>query len=270
MNLIKCTIGGFTAAILGLHLLAACSSVTRPHTAKEFASTAVKVLNSKANHGGSGVILSSKEDGSIILTNRHVCKVVENGGWIFKEDERFAVVAYKPSAVHDLCIIKVKEDLGVNTVIAAKAPEKYTPATISGFPNLYPHVSTPGNFSGMLTLNLLNGYRACTDKDVEYAIKSRNLDMLLGCTIFKNVATVGPDIPAQLISALMMPGSSGSAVFDEHGEIGAVIFAGAPEGVSFGLAVPYSYIRKFIDQESVNMNWTAPVSKPLAFIPDEE
>lgn len=231
--------------------------IIRPKTAKEFAYTAVKLINSEHSAGGSGVILSSEVNRSIVLTNRHVCEILTKGGVIIRESEKYRIESVKISRNHDLCLVKTRNNLNVNTVIAEKAPELYADATISGFPALLPHVTTRGNFSEHYPITLPAGMRECTPEDIRRSLLRRDVETLLICSIFNTLPAPGDAIDSQLITALIMGGSSGSGIFNADGEISALVFAGfADGGLSFGFAVPHKYIKDFVKIESNNMPWT--------------
>jgi hypothetical protein len=46
-----------------------------------------------------------------------------------------------------------------------------------------------------------------------------------------------------------MPGSSGSGVFNEAGEISGLVFAGSAQGLSYGFIVPLESVKDFITKE---------------------
>jgi S1-C subfamily serine protease len=73
-----------------------------------------------------------------------------------------------------------------------------------------------------------------------------------------------------LVTGLIMPGSSGSAVFNKDGEISALIFAGA-QGLSYGFVVPYEYVRDFVTTELKNAKgWSLPDPSKLSVSAEEQ
>jgi len=229
----------------------------KPKQVKEFAVTSVKVVNMSETSGGSGVILSSSATESIVLTNKHVCKVIEEGGLVVKSTRSFLISAYKESFSHDLCEIKVNADLGVNTKVASEAPEEYSEAFISGHPNLLPHVLTKGNFSGRMTIRVNIGVKKCSKEDYEDPAK------VFMC-IFTGGIPVIETFDSQLVTGTIMPGSSGSAVFNENGEIAGLVFAGNSKELSYAFIVPQEYIYNFVNNEAPSMEWSQakPSDKP--------
>lgn len=258
MRFIPIAIITILLAALSGNYIARSDNTMRPTNAKEYAATAVKILNKENTHGGTGVILHSDTKESTILTNNHVCRLLEaQGGIVLQEDFKYVATGIKKSKRHDVCMVKVDTDLKINTVLAAQDPEKYSPANVSGFPHLYPHITTHGYFSGHYPIQLANGSRPCTKEDLVQAYKSRDIDTFMECAVFKNIATLGPPIDTQVISGTVAGGSSGSAVFTARGEIAALIFAkGGGDGIDYGFAVPFSYVKTFVEVEAPNMNWT--------------
>lgn len=224
-------------------------SYLRPSSVEDYARTSVKVLSSKGG-GGSGVILESHPSYSIILTNAHVCEGVVKGGVVDRAGYRFRVAAYKMSDQHDLCEVKVNANLGVNTKVADQAPKQYSDAYISGHPSLYPHVLVKGYFSGKTIIQMLDKFRPCTEDEFK---KDPLMCLMAGWPVLI-------EREAQLVSALIAPGSSGSAVFDENGEIAGLAFAGRGRDLSYALVVPHEYIYEFVNQEASNKPWQLPAA----------
>ena len=237
------------------------SKYLRPHKTAEFARTSVMITNMAQNSGGSGVILESHSTESIILTNSHVCGVVEHGGLVIHEGEKYLVSAYKRSTQHDLCEIKVNSNLHVNTKVADNAPEKYSDAFISGHPALFPHVLTKGSFSGHMQVQVMTGMRPCTDEDMQ----SPNALM---CFFMGGIPII-KTYESQLVTGTILPGSSGSAVFDSNGEIAGLVFASNSRELSYAMIVPHEFVKSFTQEEAPKIPWQAPTPKDKAQ-PDEE
>jgi S1-C subfamily serine protease len=250
------TIGGLAFGFLVVCCLVLSQSESMPKTPKEAAFTSVKITNMQQSSGGSGVILSSADQESIILTNRHVCGVIEHGGLVVKDNVPHAVAAYKPSENHDLCEIRVRVNLGVDTVVASRAPKRYSAALISGHPQLLPHVTTLGQFSGRIVINVLTKIRKCTQEEAGDPSKA------MICAVLGGIPEV-KSFDSQLVSGLIMPGSSGSAVFNDNGEIAGLVFAGSSRELSFAFIVPQEYVADFVNREVRGLPWLTPA--PLEF-----
>jgi S1-C subfamily serine protease len=197
-----------------LVLLAAC---TKSHHAEN----TVMITNLAGNSGGTGSVISSSKDYSEILTNRHVCRVVKNGGKVITEDGVVhTVLRYRPSTAHDVCVITVPGDLGLSLPVATRPLQKYEKLTVAGHPHLSPTIITEGYASSRIIVPVMTGTRDCKDSDREDPEKA------LFCLFFGKVPVI-VFYDAQMTSALIQPGSSGSAVYNDAGELAGVAFAGA-------------------------------------------
>lgn len=207
---------------------------------------AVAITNLEQNSGGTGVVLSSSDTESLILTNGHVCGVVEAGGVINHLGEIHIVAAYKKSLQHDLCLIKVNDNLHGFTNLATSAPTPFSSkAIVSGHPSLFPTIITTGHFSGNRLLPVLIGVEKCSGKPTDDPITCE----LLGLTPVVRV------YESTLVSATIMPGSSGSAVYNENNELSGLVFAGSGT-FGYGWIVPYSAVSSFLRSEAATLSWT--------------
>lgn len=208
----------------------------------ELAKASVMITNIQKTSGGTGVVLRSLPGQSVILTNRHVCGVVKDGGLITTDDNQdHRVTGYTEADNHDLCLVFVTEDLGLNTELANTAPHRYENATVIGHPNLYPTVITHGHFSNKKVIQVNIGKTACTEADMVDPQKALYCVFMGGLPIIKDYESI-------LVTATIMPGSSGSPVYNDDGKIAAVVFAGQGD-LGYAFAVPYEYIRNFVNQQ---------------------
>lgn len=201
----------------------------------------VMVLNEAETGGGTGTIVNSNKSEAVVLTNAHVCRGVQKGGVVVTSQGKFPVYAYTFSDTHDLCLINIKApDLGITTYPASSAPETGDRVSISGHPLLRPQTVTSGNLSGPMQISMLTGIKPCTEAD----FKANPLMCILagGMPKFTKYETVTTD-------AIIAPGSSGSAVYNDSHEIVALVFAGAGRSLSQGILVPWEYIVEFSEQE---------------------
>jgi S1-C subfamily serine protease len=250
--------------VLAVLALSACTSVQpkvgRSAVSWDATANSVKVTNMAGNHGGTGIILKSSPTQSLVLTNSHVCGVVEEGGKVSGEAGTFAVSEYKKAESHDLCLIKVSGDLRGGVRLANRPPVAYEDvALISGHPALYPNVKTVGHFSGRQNIAILVGFKPCTDDDLADENKVPYCAMLGGLPIVKQYDSV-------LVTATIMPGSSGSAVYNGSMELTGVVFAGSGE-LGYAWTVPYEYVKNFLQKEAHTLKYTKP-SNVLSLFPE--
>lgn len=226
------------------------SKVIKPKTNQEYSFTSVMITRYDGRSGGSGVILSSSKSSSKILTNAHVCEVVKNGGIVRSDYAKGIVKNYKVSTVHDLCLITTNNNFKVNTVVAKDAPEIYEDATAVGHPHLLSTIVTKGHFSEKGLVTIMVGTKKCTVED------SSNPKFAPYCAFF-GVIPIVKTYESQTASCTIMPGSSGSPVFNANGEIAGLVFAGSGD-FGFSQLVPYEYISNFLEVELPNISAQIP------------
>jgi hypothetical protein len=203
----------------------------------------VMITRLDGKSGGSGVVLNSRPGHSEILTNRHICKVIKNGGIISTADGLKATVSsFRESQVHDLCLITTSADMHAFSVLAEHAPRLMDKALIKGHPALLPTLLTEGIFSANMIIPVVVGFRECTDQDLNNPQKAAFCLFVGRIPVIRNYETT-------VVSALIMGGSSGSAVYNSKNELSALVFAGSGNSVSFAFTVPYGNIKMFLEEE---------------------
>jgi S1-C subfamily serine protease len=238
--------------IMSLLLLASCASEAPRNPAQnDVIRGSAMITNMKKSSGGTGIILRSSESSSLLLTNSHVCHVVENGGLVTTDKGSFMVTGYKHSQKYDLCLIKVDKDLGYNTKISKRASSSYyEDATVAGHPALYPTVVTRGHVSGRQSISIMVGVKPCTADDLNDPDKSMFCAFAGGLPIIKEFDSV-------LVTATIMPGSSGSGVYNKDLELAGVVFAGSGD-LGYAWTVPYEAMRNFISEEQKGLKFVSP------------
>jgi S1-C subfamily serine protease len=209
------------------------------------------ITNLAKNSGGTGIVMESSDNSSLVLTNSHVCHVVEKGGLVSGRAGSFMVTGYKHSHVHDLCLITVDGNLKAHTTVATRAPTPfYESASISGHPHLFPNVVTTGHFSGKDIIQIMKGIKPCTDEQKE------NPTLGLICLVLGGIPEI-EQYESTLVTATIMPGSSGSGIYNENKELSGVVFAGSKD-LSYAWTVPYEYLHHFLDREAKLLDFEAP------------
>lgn len=240
------------AAFAGLALTVLGTTYKSSQRKAGIASNAVMITNNEKTSGGTGVVLKSYQNKSFVLTNRHVCKVIENSGVVQSVYGDYKVVDYVESTKSDLCIISVNSDLRGQTYVAGRAPLMYEHAKVSGFPALMPNVISEGHVSGKRTIQVVTGMRACTEED----FKGPNgvfCALLGGVPLIQSYESV-------LVTATIMPGSSGSAVYGPHNTLIGLVFAGQGS-LGYAWTVPYEQVVAFIQDEYRHTKPTAAPNK---------
>lgn len=242
--------------ILMSFMMLGCTSTSL----KEMASKTVIVRGMAGN--GSGVIINSEKSSSFVLTNAHVCEIAEKGyTFVVKNKIRYRVTHLKKSKEHDLCLMRVTGDLNAKTKISDEIPKLFDKMTVMGHPRGGSLVITDAVFSSnaIFQVNDIENGLPC-DQIPKELLPPRDRKYLK--KICKNYGGVFPSIvmlDSMIISAVVMPGSSGSPVFNKKGQLTALIF-GIRAGVDmagYAHAVPLKYIRQFLLEEIKGMQWTA-------------
>lgn len=198
-------------------------NLVHPLKPRDFLRTSAMVFFSSG--GGSGVVVRSSQEGSDILTNNHVCiHAAEGGEKVRVRDKFYNVISIKPWSKHDLCMIRIRENLGTSVEVAEEPPLFGDEVTVAGFPLLMPLIVGKGHVSGSYM---------------------RRIE------------------PATVVSALVQEGSSGSGVFNSKGQLVMVVFAIKEESIpiGYGYAVPYPFVKQFVEVDSKVLPW---VGVPVA------
>lgn len=221
---------------------------------------ATVMITSLKGGGGTGVVISNGPLESRILTNNHVCEVVKKGGAVTTNSGKQHLISrIAQSSLHDVCLVYVQSDLGVSAKIAKNAPAKFSSASISGHPNLLPTVVSYGHIADNQIINVFMGVRPCTEADKETE------DGAMMCAFFGGIPVL-KTFEATLVTAVIMAGSSGSAVYNDAGELAGLAFAGS-QGLSYAYTVPFSYVINFLNNEPKNeqiVNYEVSLSELLA------
>lgn len=229
------------------------SKTIKPISGAEYSLTSVMITRYDGRSGGSGVIVSSNKNSSQILTNAHVCEVIKNGGIVRSDAAKGIVKNYRVSEIHDLCLITTNNNFKINTVIASDAPDLYEDAVVAGHPHLLPVIVTRGHFSQKELITIVVGTKPCKQEDIA------DEESELFCRFF-GIIPIIKTYEAQVVSSTIMPGSSGSPVFNGKGEIAGLVFAGSGN-FGYAMIVPYEYISSFFEYELQ----TLPVKLPNEF-----
>ena len=224
-------------------------AVTWFHLGNDIGNSAVMITNTQMSSGGTGVILNSSDSESTIITNDHVCRLVKNGGVVVHRGNTYQVTSLLESTKSDLCLIKVADDLEVNTKVASYGPHFYDHVLVSGHPALMPNIITEGHVSGRSIIEVITQIRACTPEEVEDPMTGLICGLAGGLPTFKSFESV-------LVSATIMPGSSGSGVFNSSKELEGLVFAGSG-GIGYGWTVPYEQLVNFLSKDAPHTEFTS-------------
>lgn len=224
------------------------TSFAGPKTVKELKDVTAQISNAEMNSGGSGSVIQTGSSGSIILTNGHVCEATKPGWIVTVNGVQSKINKIKYFDQHDLCLVHVSKNFGKTVKLSKKIPKATEQSVVSGHPLMLPQIVTTGHFSDQMEIEVMVDIRACTPEEE----KQYGFDCIFGMPITKKYQS-------QLTSNLIQPGNSGSAVYNEKGEVAGVIFAGAGE-IGFAFIVPAIYVTYFV-VNSEAYPWEKPKTK---------
>jgi S1-C subfamily serine protease len=224
--------------IIGIIVLVGCMSrgIKVPVTTADYAKTSAMITLPEKNSGGSGVILTSNTSMSTVLTNKHVCQLIQNGGLVITDQGEYPVHSFRVYKRHDLCLVTVLANLHTSNKLADVPPTIYSNITIAGHPALMPTMVTTGHFANKMIISLMVGVQKCDGTE------SNDEQLMCLITGKKPLIQAHQAVP---VTATIMPGSSGSGAFNDKGEIAGLVFAGSGD-LSYGLLVPYEYVKDFL------------------------
>lgn len=219
-----------------------------PISDEDMFKVAVKITNDDESSGGTGVILENSLFKSVILTNKHVCSGVEGGGVVHSPDRsKRRISGLKQDDKHDLCLVYVSSYLSgaeVGVDIASEDPRNGEAAVVAGHPALLPLIVTRGHFSDVMSIDIMDSMRECTEED------KKDPKNIFYCALYGKIPVMGK-YEARVVSATIMGGSSGSPVFDKRGRLSGLVFAGM-QGLSYAFIVPLAYIKDFLQREATS------------------
>lgn len=213
-------------------------SFAGPKTVKELKEVTAQISNPAMSSGGSGSVIQADLNGSVILTNQHVCEATEPGWIVTVNGSQSRINKIKFFDKHDLCLVHVSKNFGKTVKLSRRIPNATEKSVVSGHPLMMPQIVTEGHFSDEIEIEVMVDVRACTPEEE----KQYGFECMFGMPVTKLYKS-------QLTSNLIQPGNSGSAVFNEKGEVAGVIFAGAGE-IGFAFIVPAIYVTYFVVNSS--------------------
>lgn len=246
-------------AVLGCGLIYLSSKQERRSslTETQYAQKAVSITSPSMRAGGTGVVLQSFPNSSLVLTNKHVCELIQVGGLVNSDTQSYPVDSFRVYTKHDLCAVIVRADLHAGARLASNPPAIYHSLTVPGHPALLPTMVSKGHFSGRSVITMMVDTEECDGTET-------SADIVMMC-ILMGAKPVLQSFDAQATSALIMPGSSGSGVFNEDGELSGLVFAGS-QGLSYGFIVPHEYVVDFLSHITEYPTQTPnPKAKPRNF-----
>jgi len=167
---------------------------------------------------------------SFVLTNKHVCNMGPNANYTLtlQSGGKVQAVFVRSDPFADVCLLKANAIIPPLSLAKRNATQGDRVLSIGGPDGAYPLI-VEGFISGYYNMHMRND----DDDDSDFEVHFR----------------------AQVMSAPVYHGSSGSPVFDVNGEVIGIVFAVRGEKEHIAFIVPISEVRRFLDNsEYVYMN----------------
>lgn len=207
-------------------------------------SSIVKLTNFEKTSGGTGFYVRTPSGKIVTMTNNHVCRLAKDG--IILSDDGLKATPSKVIATYennDLCIVEAPEYITSGLSVAGSVREGEN-IYVLGHPLLMPKSLVPGQISGGIEVEIVQGYNVPDCKGKTYReVKADPNDLL---AIIMGIKTICiRTTQGVVVTANILPGNSGSPVLDTFGHVVGVAFAGSP-GTSRGIIVPLEDLKDFL------------------------
>lgn len=218
----------------------ACVTTFHPKKPKDYKLVTGLVEDYDRSGGGTTVLYKSSKNGSLFWTNKHVCINLLDGGRILLNNEAYDVKELLFYKDHDLCMLKIKENLKLDLVLAKSAPQEYDEVTAVGYPLLKGPIISKGYIVN--SEMILHG----SPLDMCYPLDT----LFYRCEENKKKFD---ELSSTFVAIFVTFGSSGSPLFNTAGELVGLVMAKDKEaGFSYGYAVPLNYLKDFASQINNN------------------
>lgn len=204
----------------------------------------VKLTNLEGNSGGTGFFVKTPSGRTVILTNGHVCRLAVNGVLMSRtENDVDAVNMIAQYEDNDLCIVEAPEGITSGLRVASSV-RNTEDIYVLGHPLLEPKTLTKGQMSGSAIIEVMQGYNTEPCEGKTYKKEEPRDDDLMAALFGVKYACIRTTV-ADIITANILPGNSGSPVLNAYGHVVGVVYAGSP-GTSRGMIVPLEDVKKFL------------------------
>lgn len=206
----------------------------------------VVMLVRPSNHhsGGTGFNIKTPSGKIFTVTNAHICGIAENGVLhVVRPDGRYSVArVVEVSSKTDLCLVEATKDDGARLADKMIMMEDIT---VIGHPHLLPLTITFGKALSKYKVTLMIGENVNPEDCVGPGMHLIDMTGSIADLIFgvKNVCT--RDFNSIYTNAKILPGNSGSPVFNAAGRVVGVVFAGDADG-SAGFFIPLEDLYEFV------------------------
>jgi len=193
--------------------------------------------------GGTGFAIKAPSGRILTVTNAHVCEVAQNGKAAARWDNgRYTNLdVLEVDAKHDLCLLSGLPGGIEGLEMAWNDAQINDPVYVIGHPLLYPNTYSEGLVRDRTDIFIVKKQyvedeQECSDLDLKYKVYP---------SVFGDVAVCGEEFDSFGMSAKIMPGNSGSPVFNMKGKVVGVVFAG-DNRTGDGSYVPLEHLERIL------------------------
>lgn len=207
----------------------------------------VRITNKAGTSGGTGFHIQAPTGQTYILTNAHVCGLGKDSKTVFiardafdrKIERRIIEVSEKT----DLCVVEaLPGESGLK--LSGNEPTLQETLYIIGHPLLYPLTLSKGRIIDKISdETVLDHVMEDGEPDSSCSMPKNRIKVIQD--FFGPVRACLIVIPAYVMNAQILPGNSGSPVFNKYGRVIGVVFAGDGRG-GFGALVTRDDIVDFL------------------------
>jgi S1-C subfamily serine protease len=204
------------------------------------------VIPSNHASGGTGFNVKTPSGKVVMLTNRHICQLAENGVLevsTTQEPERYYRVSVREeSRTTDLCITDPAPTSA--SISLARSVSVGEQIGVLGHPHLEPNTLSLGMVTNKQTITLPFGFNIPEEKCAYYGGKTLEAPPLAKM-FFGIESGCFTDIESYRTTAVVYGGNSGSPAVDVLGRLTGVLFAGNTRS-NYGFIVPLEKIKEFL------------------------
>ncbi len=212
----------------------------------EVGDSVVQVLHPTKFGGGTGFAVKGKSGKEYIMTNKHVCGVLENGIVRIEVDPKhvyFKKVIYEDTA-HDLCLIEGIKGLAPLSIGSDQNKGDYL--YVVGHPGLRQLTTSVGEYIGRRTIEMpvdVKSRAQCLADGNEVIELPPLYQMFMGIEFL-----CIRKYEALSTSAVIYGGNSGSPVVNRWGNLIGVAFAGSTQQERDNYLVPLKYVKAVLNK----------------------